>query len=400
MLTSLTSGSSLISGLMMGTSAGASSTSSAVSSLVSGSGGMGSFQQVALQKFQERALEEAQKKETAMNEKYDAREAALDKQTDRYIKLQAQVNNARIAIENGVEGIEEIQSLLNDMRSILGDLEKSPDSDYVKDQWDEKLREINTTADMYGRAFNPIGKVQDRSTWEPNDITYNPNFTSTTKSLSGVYAGADFYIEADDGTRWVPDLGSNALEQYTSYNTDSQEDSDSTGKLTSLSNGVVDGSVNYDDSTGAISMTVIIDGEETAITGTMHSGGLELKGKWAFNDLSTTSDWDDARAALDNADKELELARSQMVANQAIIENDYKKISNEISEINSERKDVMYDRLLEEQALQTEFQQQVSAMQQNMSAMSQQQQSYLQVFASTVSGMSASNNPFFYNQTA
>ncbi|MGB1027014.1 MAG: hypothetical protein ACPGYL_10700, partial [Rhodospirillaceae bacterium] len=194
-------------------------------STLAGGATLGSFATNGLQQAQINALNNFQQKQEDVRASSAEREAALNRETDRFIKVKAQINNAAVAIDNGLESLDEIETKINEMKALLGDIERESTSEFYRDEYDEKLREINLAADIYSQAFNPIGRVQDRLTWEPNTITYRPDFTSTEVELEGVYAGSDFNITADDGTIWIPDLQASTLEQYTSYNSEIPEDS-------------------------------------------------------------------------------------------------------------------------------------------------------------------------------
>ncbi|MCF8480236.1 MAG: hypothetical protein K9H25_07390 [Rhodospirillum sp.] len=350
----------------------------------------GSYQQVALDSMVERAASALEKKQTKLSETYQTKSDAINRESDKLVKLTSNIKNAEVAVENGIEGIDEIESLIAKMRSALGDIEKS-DSDYSREQYDEFLRQLNSVADRYSSAFNPIGRVTDRSTWSPNDITYNKDFTGSDTTLTGTYVGADFRIEDTDGTTWIPDLTSQTLSEYTSYNTQIPADSDETGRSTSTVTGIT--AVSDPDADGNQTFTMIVDGEEVSVTGKLVTGGLGLTGKWNYNNFATSDDINAALEDLNAASTKLDLARSQMVANEKIVEGHTNNIKEKQDDLKADQKDALYKNLEGLTKLEQEYNQQVSAMQQNLEAMSAQQQAYLSVFASALS--SAGNNPLF-----
>ncbi|GEO81615.1 hypothetical protein [Pararhodospirillum oryzae] len=386
--------------------------------LTAGSLTTGSYQQVALDNLVARAQEDIQKKQTKLEATFDAKAAAIDAESERYIKLSSGVKNAQVAMDNGLESINKISDLLSKMSAALGGIESSFNdtgevSQYWVNQYNDALRQINVTADLYGASFNPVGRVQDRMTWEPNDISFNPNFTSTTTTLNGVYAGADFRIEVTDAgtgqtSYWIPDLGSSTLTEYTSYNTQHPTESDGIGETVSLLNGIKSVQDNGD---GTVTLTAFINGAEESITGKMVTGGLGLTGSWNHGNFGVVSEGDPAPTAEDiagfiqgaieeisRAQGVLTGAKAQITANMATANSAQDRITEKTKALTADRKDALYEQLEAETALQQEYAQQVEAMQRNLDAMSTQQQAYLSVFASTIASF-GDNNPLFVNQT-
>ncbi|MGB0694378.1 MAG: hypothetical protein ACPGOY_01930 [Rhodospirillaceae bacterium] len=359
-------------------------------STLAGGATLGSFATNGLQQAQINALNNFQQKQEDVRASSAEREAALNRETDRFIKVKAQINNAAVAIDNGLESLDEIETKINEMKALLGDIERESTSEFYRDEYDEKLREINLAADIYSQAFNPIGRVQDRLTWEPNTITYRPDFTSTEVELEGVYAGSDFNITADDGTIWIPDLQASTLEQYTSYNSEIPEDSDSTGAVTSTLNGITD--VTGPDGDGKYTFTILNGGTEETITGTLSQGGLQIMGSWFHGNLDTEADRLAALEELNAADAELTFARAQLERHRTTIELDDRQVDEQLDLVRDDQRDNLFDQLEAETALQTEFQQQVEALARNVEAISAQQVSYRSIFAGF---LNTTNNPLF-----
>ncbi|MBK1666390.1 hypothetical protein CKO38_18360 [Rhodospirillum rubrum] len=373
-----------------------------ITALTSGSLSFGSYQQVALDNMQSRAAEAIQKKQTALNETFQAKSDSIDKASDRLIKTSSGIKTAEIAVENSMESLDTITEKLSAMRAALGELERSDyQSDYWRKQYDESLRDLNVAADLYSPSYNLVGKVRDRATWAPNEISYNSGIGSSQATLRGAYAGADFRIEMADGAVWVPDLGSQTISEYTSYNTDKPTDSDATGRATSLSTGITSVTDNGD---GTMTFAMILDGGvSTNVTGKLVTGGLGVTGSWNHNStgatpLSTAEDVAGALAELDKAEAVLTGAKAVMTGNAATVKGHEAKLDQQMKGLTTQKKAAMQDNLTEQLKLQQEFANQVEVMQRNLESMSQQQQSYLTVFASTVSSMG--NSPFFVDQTA
>jgi predicted nucleic acid-binding Zn-ribbon protein len=361
-----------------------------LTALTAGGLSFGSYQQTIQDNMLSRAATDLQTKQAKLTASYEAKSDAISRQSDRLINLTSNVKNAEVAIDNGLEGIEEIETLLNNMKAALGEIERS-DSEYYRDQYDDYLRQINSVADRYSSAFNPIGRVTDRLTWEPNDIVYNKDYASTQTTLPGTYVGADFRIEDVNGTMWIPDLGSQTLTEYTSYNAETPRDSDETGQITSTINGIT--AVTEPDASGNQTFSMIIGGEEVQVTGKLVTGGLGVTGTWNHNDFATQDDIDAAVDELNAASVKLDIAKAQIVSNKTMVSTDLAGIDKKQDALKEDQRDAMYDNLEALTALEQEYNQQVTAMQRNMEAMSVQQQTYLSVFSSALS--SSSNNPLF-----
>ncbi|WP_413207541.1 hypothetical protein [Rhodospirillum sp. A1_3_36] len=361
-----------------------------ITALNAGGLSFGSYQQVALDNMIQRAANALQKKQEKLTATYEKKNDAITKESDRLVKLSSNIKSAQVAIQNGTEGIEEVQGYLDDMRSALGEIERT-NSDYYRDQYDEALRKLNSAVDSYSPAYNPIGRVQDRSTWTPNDITYNASFSGSTTTLNGVYIGADFRIEDESGTTWIPDLSSQTLTEYTSYNTQKPSDSDSTGRTTSTSTGIT--AASPPDANGNQTFTMIIDTQEVTVTGKVVKGGLGITGKWNHNNLATPEDIQSALDELNAASSKMDAARAQMTTNEQVVKGHENGIKKKQDDLKGEQKDALYESLEGMTDLEQEYDQQVAAMQRNLEAMSSQQQAYLSVFKSSLA--SSGNNPLF-----
>ncbi|ABC21353.1 hypothetical protein [Rhodospirillum rubrum] len=362
----------------------------------------GSYEQIALDNMQSRAAQAIQKKQTALNETFQAKSNSIDKASDRLIKTSSGIKTAEIAVDNSRESLDTITEKLSAMRAALGELERSDyKSDYWRNQYDENLRSLNVAADLYSPAYNLVGKVRDRATWAPNEISYNSGIGSSQATLRGAYVGSDFRIEMADGTVWVPDLGSQSISEYTSYNTEKPSDSDATGRTTSLTTGITSVTDNGD---GTMTFAMILDGGvSTNVTGKLVTGGLGVTGSWNHNStgatpLSTAEDVAGALAELDKADAVLTGAKALMAGNANTVKGHEANLNQQMKDLTTQKKTAMQDNLTAQLKLQQEFANQVEVMQRNLESMSQQQQSYLTVFASTISGMD--NNPLFVDQMA
>jgi hypothetical protein len=218
------------------------------------------------------------------------RRDALNVQNERWISVKAQVNNAQIAVDNGRESIAKINETLLLMRGSVAGAEE--DLAFYKDLFNSQVTSINNEADSGGKAFNLIGGI-NRMDYTPNTVEYRNDLGVGFTQLTGTYAGSDFRIEANDGTVWIPDLGSDLIEAYSSLGGEAQ--TYTTGgieirKATSTRNGME--LVSYDAETNAITVNISVVPHEPPIvvTGTLTRHGNGIMQSWFYNDFATEAD--------------------------------------------------------------------------------------------------------------
>jgi len=348
------------------------------------------WKQITFNQIVQRKTEELSEKNEAIAERYDSKTALFQAQAMKWATLKAGVNNASIAVENGNEGIDEIDDKLLQLRILVGNYAEETDSvakEKLKTQFDDYIDEINRTADNYGKNYNPIGNVVSTD-WTPNTISYHNDLADNETSLSGTYIGTDFYVDSDDGTQWIPDPGTSTITQYEVYNTENEPDSTKGEGFTSTRSGLQLNS--YDPETGAVEITVDPNGEDaTTVTGTMKMGGLGLMQSW-FQDLDSEEGRAAIITAIDKADVLVSSAKSQMVSMQASINLDLAKVQRGLDGVTEQRSDSMRAQLTEQYELQTKEQQEIQILQDNFEQMGAQAEQYKNIFASSVQ-----TNPLF-----
>ncbi|SDG77189.1 hypothetical protein [Roseospirillum parvum] len=344
-----------------------------------------SMADVLLSMASSRVASELKAEQTDIERRYGSKDDAINAESDRWVTVKAQVNNAGIAVDNGFDAIKEARNLLIGMRNDLADMADDPE--FHRDRFNTKLNQLNGAMDMYSKEFNLLGNVQ-QTDWTPNQIEYRNDLGIGTTTLTGTYAGSDFYITDDSGGQWVPDPDSYSLEYYPEG-----FPGETDGELISLSNGVTLDS--YDADSGAITITLNLGDSEKTVTGTLHQGGNGLMGAWFYGDFLDGDGAVDedklnaARDAITRAELEIDLAEGHLVGLKNQVDMDSRHADREIKALSNSRRDNLYDQLEETTDLQQKFQQQYQVMVTNLENMSLEQQRYLDIFASTLA-----NSPF------
>lgn len=314
---------------------------------------------------------------------------AIDVQNERWIAVKAQVNNAQIAVENGEEAIAVINETLLLMRgSVAGTQE---DMEFYKDLYNSQVTKINNEADAGGKGFNLVGNI-DRTDGTPNTIEYRNDLGMGYTKLTGTYVGSDFRIEANDGTVWVPDLGSDLIESFSSLGGTAQKYTTAEGleirKATSTRNGI--DLISFDPATNAITVNISVVPHEPPITvtGTLKRTGNGIMQSWFYNDFATEADRTKAFKDISAAEVNVTLAAGELARSRAQTTMDQRKVDTALDELTKESGAAQIEQMEKLQESQMKAAQQYQAMMTNLQNMSAQQQNYLNAFAGFL------NSPF------
>ena len=347
-----------------------------------------SAQSVLLDQIRSKAAERFQEEKTAIDSVAKATTDALEAESERYVTVKAQINNAKIAVESGKESIAAARQKLLEIRtSIALAAEPGEDAEFRATEFDTKVAAINGEADTGGPAFNLVGYI-NRTDYSPNSIEYRNNLGSGATTLTGTYIGTDWRIVDSGGKVWVPDLEADTLTQYSALQgvveKTTLSDGTETDKTTSTRNGIE--LVSYNESTNAITFEITIDPTlpPEVVTGTLQRHGIGLLGSWFYEKLATTSGRDAAFDAIEKAEIELTSKEAELERSAALVARDSQNVDQEIERISGQKSDVLLKQLEATEKLQVTTVQQILAMQVNLEAMSQQQQNYLQAFAGFV----------------
>jgi len=327
---------------------------------------------------------------------YEDTASAVDFESERLVNVKAQVNNVKLAVENGEEQLNDIRAALQRMFSPLENIANGEDLTVNQEAFDALVTEINTAADRYGAQFNLVGKTSPPD-WEGNELEYAYDLSPNRATAQGLFSGVDFYLEDNtSGTVWKLDRGSDTLEEYSEFY------GEKTDRYLSTRTAIrsVD---SYDESSGAITMTVSRDGETTeTISGTLKRGGLSVMQSWFYDGFKAsdgsvdTAKVEAARSAIRKALDEVDLNAGQLqqVKNQVRVHE--RKIDALLAENGNEKTDALATKMASEQEAKIKAAQEFQAVQWNIDQLSSQQAAYRDVFLGFVK---TKKNPLFSGET-
>jgi hypothetical protein len=351
-------------------------------------GSMPTANSTLLDTIRTKAAERFTAEKQVIDDAAQARSDAIDRDNERYISVKAQINNAKIAVENGQESIETIRNTLLEMRTTLYYAgEEGEDTEYRSTQFNSQVNAINDEANSMGPLFNLVGQI-NRTDYTPNQIEYRNSLGAASTTLTGTHIGADYRIKADDGTYWIPDLGTDTLVQRSEIQGVIQETTLSEGtvieKMASTRNAVK--LVSYDEATKNIKLEITFDPAlpPETVTGKLESDGIGLMPSFFYDNLETPEGRKRAYAAIEKAEIELTSRATELTKNAAIVAKDNQKIDAELDRLTKDKTKSMETQLAETQELQIKAQQQLQAMQYNLENLQSQQSNYLQAFSGFV----------------
>ncbi len=344
------------------------------------------------------AAERFATKKVEIDQTFEQRNSALEAESERFIAVKAQINNANIAVENGRESIDEIRNTLLNLRTTVA-LAAEPDEDieFRAEEFDLAFNAINNEANRLGRAFNLVGEI-NRVDFSPNEIEYRADLGLRNTVLEGTHAGSDYRINVNDGTVWIPELGVDLVQQFSELQgeelTTTTVGGEEINNTASTRNAV--SLVSFDDTTGAITVDITIDPDAAPVTftGTLERDGIEIMPAWFYEGLATSDARDRAFEAIDRAEVLLTLAEGKLATAEAKVAADSDRIDREFERLSAEKTDALIKQLDDTEELEVESQQQLQAMIVNLDNLSQQQQNYVNVFANFVT------NPFTFDLLA
>lgn len=245
----------------------------------------------------ERMYVDMRKKTGAVEEKYDAEIKALTAKSGTATGRAREAGNIQTAVNNGFKQVKEIRSILLEMRTLLDRAGRNTDSsDYYRDQFNERLKKINSIADKYTKTVNIVGHV-NAETLEPPAKSLQVSDFAVDKTFQGPFVGTSFTITgtgANDGKSFENDPGAQLMQLVGDVG------GDELGEESYLHNGGRIQNVSVTDDT----ITFDIDGTKE-FTGTLKKGGLEIMPSWFYDDLSTADGVEAAKQAIRDADRML-----------------------------------------------------------------------------------------------
>jgi hypothetical protein len=347
-------------------------------------GSLGSTQSSLFSQIKTNAEKRLQEALANVNQQAQERNTIIDVQNERWISVKAQINNAQISVSNGKDSIQKVADTLLLMRgSINGAGDPKENKQLYVDQFNAQVTSINNEADASGPAFNLVGAI-NRQDGTPNKIEYRKDINLNSTTLTGTYIGSDFRIEGDDGTTWIPDLGSDLIQAYTDNGSTPEKytvQGITLDKATSTRNGLK--LVSYDESTKRITVEISIvpDDPPIVVTGTLKQNGVGIMQSWFYNDFTTDADRQRAFADVSKAEVGLASASAELErsATQTVI--DQRRADAALNELTTQTLDIRSDQSQQTEDIRIKAAQQYLAMQANLQNLQSQQANYLAAFA-------------------
>lgn len=241
------------------------------------------------------ALAERMKTEyAAIRDKYDgSKPAQLEADLSRVVDQKADVGGYLNRVQTAIKKFDDLRNKLIEMRN-AADLGSAEAFDYA----------FSTLATMTGSA------ILDRSSLLSNNRTSSGTWPETTETVAAAgieanvthyFLGSDYAIELNDGSGMArPDLATNKLTGG-SVN----------ANLADLTNAsIVGDTITFTDSASG-----------NTYTGTLHRGGGGILNAWAYGNLATQTDIDNAKADIDaaieriaTAERSWNMAEAQLTA--------------------------------------------------------------------------------------
>lgn len=313
---------------------------------------------------------------------------ALNLESDRWISVKAQVNNAEIYVSNGQDAADEVSKLLLDMRSsIANTAQQGEDPKFWREKFNGQVNSINLQAESGTPASNLVGNLNPEDL-SPNQVEYRNNLGTGTTTLTGTYIGTDFRIKANDGTVWVPDTQTDLIQAYKALQgeamTYTTSDGQKINRATSTRNGLT--LVSYDPKTKNITVNITVVPEEPPITvtGKLETNGIGVMQSWFYNNFATKADRDRAFADINKAEVSLVSARADLERSAAQVRIDQKHANDALNRLSKDTVDATSDKQQQEQDVKVKAAQQYLAMQANLQNLQSVQSNYLNAFAGFV----------------
>ncbi len=223
-----------------------------------------------------------------------------------YQRLQPALDSAVSAVTNGRDTLVSLKQILSDMRKQIVLAQNDPGDATQRAQYantfDQLLGQLNIKVQSSGGVADNLIGSSIRDVFSAGSITYKTKPDSPVDvTVTGVYSNSDYYItDSSTGDVYFPDLFGSQLQKF-------PIDDSVAGQTLSATD-----TVNYDSTTGAVSITH--QGDSTPfISGTLTRKGLGVLHSYFYNDFQDS-------ASLDQALSDLDAASAKLRFNIAVIE--------------------------------------------------------------------------------
>jgi len=324
-----------------------------------------------------------------MRERTDAIDAAYEAKLDavsaRRGTVAGRLRDAEKVVESvdkAKELIDEIKGFLLDMKKIISKVEDSPTaSELYAKQFNDKIKEINQTANRYSGDYNLVG--------HPNDITLAPEAKTiqiadfgTNLSVQALYAGTSFNIVgtgADAGLFYKNKPTSNVM-----YKVDSLSDTDPLAVVANDKGSV--SNVDTSGGDGAIEFDVAADGTQVHFSGTLKKGGLGLMPSWYYGELSTTDGVAAAKQAIRDAEAQLRKVSASVTSVNSKVQPKVRALEQEKQVLVDQKADLARDQFMKVAELEDETRAQYSAIETSLNNQSNALSGYQSILRGAASG--------------
>jgi len=323
-----------------------------------------------------------------VNQQAKERNAAINVENERWISVKAQINNALVAVDNGRDSVKKVAETLLLMRgSIAGAGTPGENADLYRDQFNAQVNAINNEADSGGKAFNLVGNI-NRVDGTYNSIEYRSDVNLNSSRITGTYIGSDFRIEANDGTVWIPDLGSDLIQAYDPNGVTQQKyttnENQEIPKATSTRNGLTLVAYNADTKQITVEITVVPTEPPITVTGTLKKNGIGVMQSWFYNDFTSEADRKRAFSDINAAEVNLASAGADLERSAVQTAIDRRRADRALDDLSQQTRKANSTQAQQNQEIQLKAAQQYLAMQANLQNLQSQQANYLQAFSSFV----------------
>ncbi len=325
---------------------------------------------------------------SAIDDVANQRINSLNVESDRWVQVKAQVNNAQIYVSNGQDAANQVSQLLLDMRSsIANTAQKGEDPKYWQDQFNTQVNGINLQAESGAPTSNLVGNLSPIDL-SPNQIEYRNNLGTGSTTLTGTYIGTDFRIKASDGTVWIPDTQTDLIQAYKALQGEAKTYTTGDGQKISMATSTRNGLklVSYNEKTKDITVqiTMVPEDPPITVTGKLETNGIGVMQSWFYNNFATKADRDRAYADINKAEINLTAAQGTLAGLAAQVGIDQKHATDALNILGKQTADATNDKSQKEQDAKVQAAQQYLAMQANLQNLQSVQSNYLEAFSGFV----------------
>jgi hypothetical protein len=351
-------------------------------------GNLGSANDVLFQRIKTNANQRLVQAQKQINDIAKQRLDAINVLNERWISVKAQINLAQAYVSTGQDTVKKISDTVLQLRiSAASAGEPNANVKKWREDYDMQVNKLNIFADSGTSASNLVGSI-NRIDYAPNKVEYRNDLGAGVTFLRGTYAGSDFRIEANDGTVWVPDLGSDILQAYSGlqgaalkYTT---TDGQTVGRATSTRNGLKLVDYNPQSKQITLHVTIVSTDPPVVVSGTLKTAGIGVMQSWFYNGLETAEDRKRALRDLSAAEINLTSVNADLQRSKTQIDLDQRRVMRAFEDLTRQSVKARDDQQTRLDEVKVKTAQQYIAMQANLKNLQTVQANYVNVFGSLI----------------